>query len=389
MYPKISDLINDIFGTHIQLPIQSYGMMMAIAFVVAGLILNSELKRKEKERILKPHSKKIIEGLPATPFEIAFSGFIAFILGFKIIGIILDYKFFVDNPQEYILSWKGSWLGGLLVGGFSAYYTWHSKEKKKLSKPKTKFVEIHPHELTLNILFVAAVFGLIGAKLFDMMEHLDELFRDPLGTLFSFSGLSFYGGLILGAIAVILYTKKHGIAFEHIADATAPALILAYAVGRIGCQLAGDGCWGIPNPNPKPQWLSFLPNWLWSFNYPHNVINEGIPIPGCEGQHCFVLPQPVFPTPLYETIICTLFFLILWGIRKKLSIPGLLFGIYLMLNALERFFIEEIRVNRNYKIIGSIELSQAQIIAIAIFITGVVLSFIFYRKHKKLQTQRI
>ncbi|HQQ02383.1 MAG TPA: prolipoprotein diacylglyceryl transferase [Bacteroidales bacterium] len=389
MYPKISDLINDIFGTHIQLPIQSYGMMMAIAFVVGGLILNSELKRKEREKILKPHSKKIIEGLPATPFEIALSGFIAFILGFKIIGIILDYKFFVDNPQEYILSWKGSWLGGILVGGFSAYYTWHSKEKKKLSKPKTKFVEIHPHELTLNILFVAAVFGLIGAKLFDMMEHLDELFRDPLGTLFSFSGLSFYGGLILGAIAVILYTKKHGIAFEHIADATAPALILAYAIGRIGCQLAGDGCWGIPNPNPKPQWLSFLPNWLWSFNYPHNVINEGIPIPGCEGQHCFVLPQPVFPTPLYETIICTLFFLILWGIRKKLNIPGLLFGIYLMLNALERFFIEEIRVNRNYKIIGSIELSQAQIIAIAIFITGVVLSFIFYRKYKKLQTQRI
>lgn len=389
MYPKISDLINDIFGTHIQLPIQSYGMMMAIAFVVGGLILNSELKRKEREKILKPHSKKIIEGLPATPFEIALSGFIAFILGFKIIGIILDYKFLVDNPQEYILSWKGSWLGGILVGGFSAYYTWHSKEKKKLSKPKTKFVEIHPHELTLNILFVAAVFGLIGAKLFDMMEHLDELFRDPLGTLFSFSGLSFYGGLILGAIAVILYTKKHGIAFEHIADATAPALILAYAIGRIGCQLAGDGCWGIPNPNPKPQWLSFLPNWLWSFNYPHNVINEGIPIPGCEGQHCFVLPQPVFPTPLYETIICTLFFLILWGIRKKLNIPGLLFGIYLMLNALERFFIEEIRVNRNYKIIGSIELSQAQIIAIAIFITGVVLSFIFYRKYKKLQTQRI
>ncbi|HAW58879.1 MAG TPA: diacylglyceryl transferase [Bacteroidales bacterium] len=389
MYPKISDLINDIFGTHIQLPIQSYGMMMAIAFVVGGLILNSELKRKEREKILKPHSKKIIEGLPATPFEIALSGFIAFILGFKIIGIILDYKFFVDNPQEYILSWKGSWLGGILVGGFSAYYTWHSKEKKKLSKPKTKFVEIHPHELTLNILFVAVVFGLIGAKLFDMMEHLDELFRDPLGTLFSFSGLTFYGGLILGAIAVILYTKKHGIAFEHIADATAPALILAYAVGRIGCQLAGDGCWGIPNPNPKPQWLSFLPNWLWSFNYPHNVINEGIPIPGCEGQHCFVLPQPVFPTPLYETIICTLFFLILWGIRKKLNIPGLLFGIYLMLNALERFFIEEIRVNRNYKIIGSIELSQAQIIAIAIFITGVVLSFIFYRKYKKLQTQRI
>ncbi|HAL65068.1 MAG TPA: diacylglyceryl transferase [Bacteroidales bacterium] len=389
MYPKISDLINDIFGTHIQLPIQSYGMMMAIAFVVAGLILNSELKRKERERILKPHSKKIIEGLPATPFEIASSGFIAFILGFKIIGIILDYKFFVDNPQEYILSWKGSWLGGILVGGFSAYYTWHSKEKKKLSKPKTKFVEIHPHELTLNILFVAAVFGLIGAKLFDMMEHLDELFRDPLGTLFSFSGLAFYGGLILGAIAVILYTKKYDIAFEHIADATAPALMLAYAVGRIGCQLAGDGCWGIPNPNPKPQWLSFLPNWLWSFNYPHNVINEGIPIPGCEGQHCFVLPQPVFPTPLYETIICTLFFLILWGIRKKLSIPGLLFGIYLMLNALERFFIEEIRVNQNYKIIGSIELSQAQIIAIAIFITGVALSFIFYRKYKKLQTQRI
>ncbi|HNQ59003.1 MAG TPA: prolipoprotein diacylglyceryl transferase [Bacteroidales bacterium] len=389
MYPKISDLINDIFGTHINLPIQSYGMMMAIAFVVGGLILNSELKRKEREGILKPHTKKIIEGLPATPIEIALSGFITFILGFKIIGIILDYNFFADHPQEFILSWKGSWLGGLLAGGFSAYYIWHSKEKKKLPKPKTKFVEIHPHQLTVNILFVAVVFGIIGAKLFDVMEHLDELVRDPLGTLFSFSGLTFYGGLILAAIAVVFYARKYGIAFEHIADATAPALILAYAVGRIGCQLSGDGCWGIPNTSPKPHWLSFLPNWLWAFNYPHNVINEGIPIPGCEGQHCFVLQQPVFPTPLYETIICTLFFLVLWGIRKKLRIPGLLFGIYLILNAFERFFIEEIRVNRNYHIIGPIELSQAQIIAIAIFITGVVFSIVFYRKYKHLQTQRI
>jgi len=91
MYPKISDLINDIFGTHINLPIQSYGMMMAIAFVVGGLILNSELKRKEREGILKPHTKKIIEGLPATPIEIALSGFITFILGFKIslIGFLI------------------------------------------------------------------------------------------------------------------------------------------------------------------------------------------------------------------------------------------------------------------------------------------------------------
>src|SRR6185369_7671159 len=103
--------------------------------------------------------------------------------------------------------------------------------------------------------------------------------------------------------------------------------------------------WGIPNTAPKPSGLSFLPDWFWSYRYPHNVINEGIPIPGCVGHHCSMLELPVFPTPLYESITCILLFFFLWSIRKKISSAGVLFSIYLLLNGLERFAIETIRVN--------------------------------------------
>ena len=153
------------------------------------------------------------------------------------------------------------------------------------------------------------------------------------------------------------------------ADSVAPALMLAYAIGRIGCQLSGDGCWGIPNILPKPHWLAFLPDWMWAFNFPHNVINHGILIPGCVGNFCRALDQPVFPTSFYETVICTVFFLILWSLRKKLSTPGLLFSIYLLLNGIERFFIELIRVNIKYNFIG-IQATQAQLIAVILIITG-------------------
>jgi len=91
-----------------------------------------------------------------------------------------------------------------------------------------------------------------------MIEHLDEFFRDPFGVLFSFSGLSFFGGLIVAAFAVGYYGERNKIRWPVMADAAAPALMLAYAVGRIGCQLSGDGCWGIPNAvaNTVSNWRS-------------------------------------------------------------------------------------------------------------------------------------
>src|SRR5436853_7679108 len=116
------------------------------------------------------------------------------------------------------------------------------------------------------------------------------------------------GGLIVAGIAFIWYGRKNGIPALHLCDANATGLMLAYGVGRLGCHIAGDGDWGIANTAPKPSWMSFLPDWFWSYHYPHNVINEGVPIPGCVGSHCSILELPVWPTPLYECIICVAFF---------------------------------------------------------------------------------
>jgi prolipoprotein diacylglyceryltransferase len=167
----------------------------------------------------------------------------------------------------------------------------------------------------------------------------------------------------------------------HVVDASAPALMLAYGIGRIGCHLSGDGDWGIVNVNPKPNALSFLPDWMWSFTYPHNVINEGVKIANCAGQHCAVLPEPVYPTPLYEAIACILLFCFLWIIRKKITVPGVFFSIYLLLNGIERFLIEQIRVNTLYHI-GGYGITQAQIISSVLILLGITGILYFNKKGK-------
>ena len=191
-----------------------------------------------------------------------------------------------------------------------------------------------------------------------------------------------YGGLIVGAATVIFYAKKNGIAPVHIIDATAPSLMLAYGAGRIGCQLSGDGDWGIDNLNPKPASLSFLPDWAWAYNYPHNVNSVGIPIPGCASKHCMMLENPVYPTPLYEAVICIGLFFVLWMLRKKISVPGILFCVYLLLNGSERFLIERIRVNAEYNFAG-LAFTQAQLISALLIILGTAGIFYFLKKRNQ------
>lgn len=113
--------------------------------------------------------------------------------------------------------------------------------------------------------------------------------------------------------------------------------MLSYGIGRVGCMMSGDGDWGIVNNNPKPSWMNFLPDWMWAFKFPHNVNNDGIPIPGCVGRWCHELPEAVYPTSFYETIMAIILFGVLWAIRKQITTPGLLFSIYLILNGAERF----------------------------------------------------
>jgi prolipoprotein diacylglyceryltransferase len=240
--------------------------------------------------------------------------------------------------------------------------------------------------------------------------------------LVSFSGLTFYGGLIGAALAIWYYARKHQIGFWHLNDAAAPVLMLAYGLGRIGCQVSGDGDWGIlnsayfSNDQAKPMLAapgqfnrilhlnqdlyisqfgsldqvqhlsvkapSFLPDWLFAYAYPHNVINQGIRIDGCMDQYCAYLPLPVFPTPLYEIVGCLLLFALIWSVRKRFSVPGTLFAFYLILNGIERFLIEHIRVNTKYQSLP-FKPTQAEIISLLLIIGGAVLWIMLQRRAAK------
>jgi prolipoprotein diacylglyceryltransferase len=128
----------------------------------------------------------------------------------------------------------------------------------------------------------------------------------------------------------------------------------------------------------KPGALGFLPNWFFAYNYPHNVNKVGVPISGCDDTYCAQLPVPVFPTPLYEIIACTILFFVLWGLRDRLKPVGALFCLYLILNGIERFFIEKIRVNNRMNFLG-LHPTQAEVISFGLIITGIAL-WIFLRQ---------
>ncbi len=383
MYPKLSDLINDLFGTNINMPIQSYGFFLALAFMVGAIILYSELKRKEKEGLIKPQIKKIWKGKPASVGELIVIFIISFLVGFKLVAAFSNYSFFANNPKEFLVSAEGSWLGGLLIAGLYTFYFYYQRNKNKLNPPVQEEIVVHAQEHTWPIVFIAVVFGIIGAKVFHWFENWDEFMADPIASLVSFSGLTFYGGLIVAAVAVIIYTNKNGIWWRHVTDIVAPALIISYGVGRIGCQVSGDGDWGIVNTLTKPNWLAFLPDWVWAYNYPHNIINEGIRIPGCSGPHCFQLAEAVFPTPIYETTMTVIILAILWFLRKRLNIAGQLFAVYLMFNGLERFLIEKIRVNNVFELF-SMNVTQAEVISTLMFLSGLILFFVLRVNNKKL-----
>jgi prolipoprotein diacylglyceryltransferase len=420
MFPTLNYFFKYLFGWDwgMNFP-PTFGFLVAMAFLSAAWVLSRELKRKEKLGLVKSVKRKVKIGLKASTTDLVSYGIFGFVAGFKVLAIILGEEGFRKDPQNFILSTQGNLIGGILGAALFAGYIYWDKKRKSLPEPKEVEIDVHPFQLVGNITFYAAIFGIIGAKIFHQLEYWDNFVADPIGNLFSASGLTFYGGLIGGFGGVWYYIRKNKIPLLVVADAVAPGLILAYAVGRLGCMCSGDGDWGIINSAyritddgkyvvaapgaiqhdlydidsltgksnadifggngqpvsyayyEKPKALSFLPTWLFAFDYPMNVNEEGIPIKNCKGQYCNRLPLPVFPTPVYETLMGLFIFLILWGIRKRIKIPGVLFCIYLVLNGFERFFIEKIRVNSEFPVLGMM-VSQAEIIAVIIIAVGII-----------------
>jgi phosphatidylglycerol---prolipoprotein diacylglyceryl transferase len=294
MYPNLYYAIKDWFGTGLPFLrfINSFGVFVAISFLVAAWVFTKELRRKEAAGEFDQELNKMKDGeLPGDSVPVA--------------------------------------------------------------------------------TIIAAAAGIIGAKIFGIFEYWNRFINHPSQFLLSANGLAFYGGLITATLTLWVYYRKKNITPMKVADAIAPALMTAYAIGRIGCHIAGDGDWGVVNPHAKP--FAWLPDWLWAYDYPHNISQAGIYMPGCDWDvYCYQLPAPVYPTSLYETIAVMTLFTILWSVRKRTGIVGRLTALYLIFIAAERFFIEFIRVNIQYKIAG-IYLTQAQLISLTLFVTGILL----------------
>lgn len=419
MYPNLYYAFKDLF--HIDVPflkvVNSFGFFVALSFLIAAWLLVRELKRRQALGEFTYKEITITVGKPASLADVGINFFLGFILGFKIIGVLL-VKNALDDPQQFIFSSNGSWPAGILLGLFFGGLKWWEKNKNKLAKPEERKLRIWPSDRVGDIVIIAAAAGFIGAKIFDNLENWDRFVEDPIGNLISPSGLTFYGGLIVATLALWYYFHKKNISFIKIADAAAPSLMLGYALGRIGCQVAGDGDWGVINsaylsdpmgniylarPEQVQDQLNLhgniyiehglvgsaehlsmkafwgLPDWLFAYDYPHNVNKTGIELANCNwSDYCNHLPLPVFPTPLYEIIVGLILFAVLMLIRKRIKITGRLFGIYLILNGIERFFIEKIRVNTKYDIFG-IHPSQAEIISSLLVLAGLML-YIFAPK---------
>ena len=246
-------------------------------------------------------------------------------------------------------------FGFMLVVAFYTTYFILNNDLKKLN---------YNENLASDLIFWAAFGGVVGSKVYHLLENLDQVFQDPMGMIFSGSGLVFLGGLIGGTIAVTIILNKNKLPWLEFADIVAPLLILGYGIGRIGCFLVGDDYgtptglpWGISFPNGLPPSTTNV----FSLYFPWIDISKYNP--GLLKVH---------PTQLYETFISIILFFYLYNKRKSVKIKGSLFFLYLILAGLERFFVEFIRTNEKYFLDI---FSGAQIISLIMISIGILFLF--------------
>lgn len=191
--------------------------------------------------------------------------------------------------------------------------------------------------------------GLLGARIWHILENYDDLKDDLAAAIFSSAGFTFYGGFLVSCLVLFIMSRRDNLPLAPFLDSMGPALALGYAIGRLGCQLSGDGDYGMVTTS------------IWGMSYSTGVV-----------------PTPpgilAYPTPLFESAI-SLFILVLlsrWEVSSSFSRPFKKFGAYLALISLERFLVEFLRINPRL----AAGLSEAQILSIAIFCVGIILLFV-------------
>jgi phosphatidylglycerol---prolipoprotein diacylglyceryl transferase len=185
-----------------------------------------------------------------------------------------------------------------------------------------------PADWTYEAVFAALIGGVVGSRVDYLIQNWDEVSGDVLGNIFSGSGLVFFGGLIGGAIGVVLWAWWRGWLGWQLLDTAAAPIAIGYTVGRIGCQVSGDGDYGVESDLP------------WAMAYPEGTVPTD---------------ETVHPTPVYDTLTMGLGTLVLWHLRDRFA-PGVLFGLYLIIAGAQRFLIELIR--RNDSVVGGLTLAQ-------------------------------
>jgi phosphatidylglycerol---prolipoprotein diacylglyceryl transferase len=245
MYPNLYYLIKDLFGLSIPFlkGISTVGFFMALAFLPGAWLWEYELKRKEKNGELTYIVKTIIVGKGANLKRVLLHFLLGFTGGFKLVGLIAN-QHFETNP-DYFFSLQGNLPAGILCGSIWAIATFYIGQKQRLPATHKETIRVYPHEYVPHTVLVAALSGIIGAKVFGVLETWNAFVEDPVGTFFSSEGFAFLGGFIVATFAMWFYHHKFGVQRMRMADALAPSLMLSYSLGRLGCQISGDGDWGI------------------------------------------------------------------------------------------------------------------------------------------------
>lgn len=198
-----------------------------------------------------------------------------------------------------------------------------------------------------SVLTWAVVGSLVGAKLWLVVADISSFLAHPLAFVFSGSGWVFYGGLLGGVLAVSWVFRREGIPWLRGADVCAPAIALGQAIGRLGCQMSGDGDWGVVTAVP------------WGMRYPHAVVGWPYQDPNIH----------VHPTPLYEAAAYLALFVFLWRWRTRPEPDGTSFAWYLVLASGMRFAVEFVRTND----VVAVGLTAAQLMSLALVAIGAVL----------------